>query len=169
MERISLLTSKNICTIQFLFIQKYIQFNDFIVVNNNHFLYFAYNMKNPTKEYPQFNKIRMLREGIGLSQEYVAEKLNITQQAYSKMEKNPQNATLERLQQLSDVLGLKINSIFGDDNMHIQQNFHQQGGNATSVMYNTSLADRERDCLLQQISNLQQHVDVLTKIIDSKL
>jgi transcriptional regulator with XRE-family HTH domain len=53
-------------------------------------------MKDPNKEYPKINKIRMLREGIGLSQEYVAEKLNITQQAYSKMEKNPQNVTLER-------------------------------------------------------------------------
>jgi DNA-binding XRE family transcriptional regulator len=56
-------------------------------------LYLAIAMKESNKEYPQINKIRMLREGIGLSQEYVAEKLNITQQAYSKMEKNPKNAT----------------------------------------------------------------------------
>jgi transcriptional regulator with XRE-family HTH domain len=127
-------------------------------------------MKLPkSTEYPQINKIRMLREGIGLSQEYVAEKLNITQQAYSKMEKNPPNATLDRLQQLSEVLGVKINSIIGDDDMHIQQNFHQQGGNASTVMYITGLADREREALLQQISNLQKQVEVLTKIIDSKL
>ncbi len=126
-------------------------------------------MKDPNKEYPKINKIRMLREGIGLSQEYVAEKLNITQQAYSKMEKNPQNVTLERLQQLSDVLGVKINNIVGDDDMYIQQNFHQQGGNASTVMYITGLADREREALLQQISNLQKQVEVLTKIIDSKL
>lgn len=127
-------------------------------------------MKEPkNKEYPQINKIRMLREGIGLSQEYVAEKLKITQQAYSKMEKNPQNATLERLQQLSEVLGVKINSIVGDDDMYIQQNFHQQGGNASTVMYITGLADREREALLQQISNLQKQVEVLTKIIEQKL
>ena len=126
-------------------------------------------MNESNKEYPQINKIRMLREGIGLSQEYVAEKLNITQQAYSKMEKNPQNATLERLQQLSEVLGVKINSIVGDDDMYIQQNFQQQGGNASTVMYITGLADREREALLHQISNLQKQVEVLTKIIDSKL
>ncbi len=126
-------------------------------------------MKDPNKEYPKINKIRMLREGIGLSQEYVAEKLNITQQAYSKMEKNPQNVTLERLQQLSEVLGVKINNIVGNDDMYVQQNFHQQGGNASTVMYITGLADREREALLQQISNLQKQVEVLTKIIDSKL
>jgi len=126
-------------------------------------------MKSPNKEYPQINKIRLLREGIGLSQEYVAEKLNISQQAYSKMEKNPQNATLERLQQLSEVLGVNINSIVGNDDMYIQQNFHQQGGNASTVMYVTGLADRERESFTQQILSLQRQVDVLTKIIDSKL
>jgi hypothetical protein len=85
------------------------------------------------------------------------------------MEKNPQNATLERLQQLSEVLGVKINSIVGDDDMYIQQNFQEQGGNASTVMYVTGIADREREALLQQISNLQKQVEVLTKIIDTKL
>lgn len=123
----------------------------------------------PKKDYPEINKIRMLREGIGLSQDYVAKKLNITQQAYSKLEKNPNNATLERLRQLSEVLGVKINSIVGDDDMYIQQNFHQQGGNASTVMYVTGLADREREALMQQIENLQKQVEVLTRIIDQKL
>ena len=126
-------------------------------------------MIEPNKEYPQINKIRMLREGIGLSQEYVAQKLNITQQAYSKIEKNPQKATMERLQELSEVLGVNINSIVGNDDMYIQQNFHQQGGNASTVMCVTGLADRERESFTQQISSLQKQVDVLTKIIDSKL
>jgi len=119
--------------------------------------------------YPELNKVRMLREGIGYSQEYVAKKLNITQQAYSKLEKNPNNATLERLRELSKVLGVSVNAIVGDDDMYIQQNFHQQGGNASTVMYVTGLADRERESLLQQIVSLQKQVDVLTRIIDSKL
>jgi transcriptional regulator with XRE-family HTH domain len=126
-------------------------------------------MESKNQEYPQINKIRMLREGIGLTQEYVADKLNITQQAYSKMEKNPKNATLERLQQLSEVLGVKVNSIVGDDDMNVQQNFHQQGGNASTVMYVTGLADRERESFHQQISNLQKQIEVLTKIIETKL
>jgi transcriptional regulator with XRE-family HTH domain len=124
---------------------------------------------SPQKEYPEINKIRMLREGIGYSQDYVAKKMNITQQAYSKIEKNPNNATLERLKQLSEVLGVKINSIVGDDDMYIQQNFHQQGGNAATVMHITGLADRERALLMQQIESLQKQVEVLTKIIDQKL
>ena len=126
-------------------------------------------MTREESEYPDINKIRMLREGIGFSQEYVANKLNITQQAYSKLEKNPDTATLERLRKLSEILGVNVNSIVGDDDMYIQQNFHQQGGNASTVMYITGLADREREALVQQISTLQKQIDLLTKIIESKL
>jgi transcriptional regulator with XRE-family HTH domain len=126
-------------------------------------------MTREESEYPDINKIRMLREGIGFSQEYVANKLNITQQAYSKLEKNPDTATLERLRKLSEILGVNVTSIVGDDDMYIQQNFHQQGGNASTVMYITGLADREREALVQQISSLQKQIDLLTKIIESKL
>lgn len=140
------------------------------VVKNNSLLYFASGtMKHKDKPYPEINKVRMLREGIGYSQEYVANKLEISQQAYSKLEKNPDSATLERLKQLSEVLGVSINSIVGDEDMFIQQNFHQQGGNASTVMYMTGLADRERNVLLQQIQQLENQVALLTKIIESKL
>jgi len=127
------------------------------------------NFSSPNQDYPEINKIRMLREGIGLSQDYVAKKLNITQQAYSKIEKSPDSATLQRLKQLSEILGVKVNSLVGEDDMYIQQNFHQQGGNAATVMYVTGLADRERLSMLQQIESLQKQVEVLTKIIDQKL
>lgn len=126
-------------------------------------------MKPKDKSYPEINKVRMLREGIGYSQEYVANKLDISQQAYSKLEKNPDSATLERLKQLSEVLGVSINSIVGDEDMFIQQNFHQQGGNASTVMYMTGLADRERNVLLQQIQQLENQIALLTKIIETKL
>jgi len=126
-------------------------------------------MSEQSNDYSKINKIRMLREGIGLSQYYVAKKLNITQQAYSKIEKSPNTATLERLIQISEVLGVNINSIVGDDDKYIQQNFHQQGENASTVMYITGLADRERALFMHQIESLQKQVEVLTKIIDQKL
>ena len=127
------------------------------------------NYSSPNQDYPEINKIRMLREGIGLSQDYVAKKLNITQQAYSKIEKSPNTATLDRLKQLSEILGVKVNSLVGEDDMYIQQKFHQQGGNAATVMYVTGLADRERLSMLQQIESLQKQVEVLTRIIEQKL
>ncbi|MFN5889269.1 MAG: helix-turn-helix domain-containing protein [Bacteroidota bacterium] len=126
-------------------------------------------MEKGKKYSATINRIRMLREGVGYSQEYVANKLNITQQAYSRIEKNPNATTLERLQQLSEILGVKVNSIVGEDDMYIQQNYHQQGGNASTVMYVTGLADREREALQQQIISLKKEIEVLTKIIEHKL
>jgi transcriptional regulator with XRE-family HTH domain len=121
------------------------------------------------KDYPEINKIRMLREGIGFSQDYVAKKLNITQQAYSKLEKNPDNVILKRLRELSDVLGVSLDSIVGEDETYIQQNFNQRVGNAATITHVTGLADRERALLMQQIENLQKQIEALTKIIEQKL
>jgi len=126
-------------------------------------------LKNEKTYATPVNRIRMLREGVGFSQEYVANKLKITQQAYSKIEKNPGATTLDRLHQLSEILGVNINSIIGEEDMYIQQNFQQQGGNASTVMYVTGLADRERESFIQQINSLQKQIEVLTKIIDNKL
>jgi transcriptional regulator with XRE-family HTH domain len=41
--------------------------------------------------------IRLIRESKGYSQDFVASKLYITQQAYSRLEKNPENMTLKSL------------------------------------------------------------------------
>ena len=41
--------------------------------------------------------IRLIRESKGYSQEYMASQLNITQQAYSRLEKQPETITLRYL------------------------------------------------------------------------
>ena len=81
------------------------------------------------------NKLKMVRESSNLSQEYVASKLNLSQQAYSRMEKNPDNITVGRLRELSAILGVPFNTLAGEEDMYIQQNYNQQGGNAGTVMY----------------------------------
>ncbi|TSJ39552.1 helix-turn-helix transcriptional regulator [Mucilaginibacter corticis] len=48
--------------------------------------------------------IRLRRENLHYSQEYVASKLKLTQHAYSKIECGVTKITLERLVQISDVL-----------------------------------------------------------------
>ena len=50
-----------------------------------------------------------------------------------------------------------------------KSNILSAGGNASTVMYMTGLADRERTALLQQIQQLENQVALLTKIIESKL
>lgn len=49
-------------------------------------------------------KLRLLREYRNYSQEYIAEKLGITQNAYSRIENNQTRLTAERLEKLAIIL-----------------------------------------------------------------
>ena len=48
------------------------------------------------------------RKSQGMSQKVMAEKLNVSQQAYQALESNPQSATFERLMKVLNTLGVKL-------------------------------------------------------------
>ena len=111
------------------------------------------------------NKLKMVRESSNLSQEYVASKLNLSQQAYSRMEKNPDNITVGRLRELSAILGVPFNTLAGEEDMYIQQNYNQQGGNAGTVMYLQGLADSERAVYEKRIEDLKEQINSLNALL----
>jgi len=53
------------------------------------------------------NKIRTIRKDKGYSHEYMAHMLDISQVAYSKIEKNETKLTVERLFKIAEILELK--------------------------------------------------------------
>ena len=53
-------------------------------------------------------KLRLLREYRNYSQEYIAEKLGITQNAYSRIENNQTRLTAERLEKLAAILKISM-------------------------------------------------------------
>ena len=89
--------------------------------------------------------IRNIRNAKGYSQDFVAKKLGITQQAYATIEKKPENASLTRLRELSKILEVELTTLIGEEDKYILQNFNQQGGNTQMKMYsyNTSTAEKE--------------------------
>jgi transcriptional regulator with XRE-family HTH domain len=76
--------------------------------------------------------IRLLRESKGFSQEYIANKMGVSQQAYSNMEKKPETMTLARIRDLAKVLDVNMMVLLNEESVLIQQNFNQQGGNAAT-------------------------------------
>lgn len=107
----------------------------------------------------------MVRESSNLSQEYVASKLNLSQQAYSRMENNPESITIGRMKELSSVLGVPFNTLAGEEDMYIQQNYNQQGGNASTVMYIQGLADNERAVYEKRIEDLKEQINALNTLL----
>ena len=121
-------------------------------------------MKNET-----LNRIKEIREGQGLSQEAVAYQLNISQQAYSRIEKNPDSASLKRLRDLSSVFGVSLASLVGEEDTYIQQNFQQQGGHASSIVHvHGTMNIVEKEMYEGHVKDLRQQIDTLTEIIKSK-
>jgi DNA-binding XRE family transcriptional regulator len=50
----------------------------------------------------------------------MAKKLNITQQAYSNIEKTPENMSLKKLNDIADLMQVKIVTLLGIDNEYVQ-------------------------------------------------
>jgi transcriptional regulator with XRE-family HTH domain len=59
-------------------------------------------------------KLRVLREFRNYSQEYIAEKLGITQNAYSRIENNQTKITAERLEKLATILNIPPMELLSD-------------------------------------------------------
>ena len=110
--------------------------------------------------------IRLIRESQGYSQDYVAIKLEITQQAYSAIEKNPERATLSRLKEIAAILQVPIVTLLGEDEINLQQNFHQAGGNAATIFKNISSGSEVYE---KWIAELKEEVHFLRKIVSDKI
>ncbi len=115
------------------------------------------------------NRIKEIRESQGLSQESVAYELNISQQAYSRIEKNPDSASVKRIRDLSNVFGVSLTSLIGEEDTYIQQNFQQQGGHASSVVHvHGTMNLIEKEMYEGHLKDLRQQIETLTEIIRSK-
>jgi transcriptional regulator with XRE-family HTH domain len=95
-------------------------------------------------KYERPSTIRMIRESNGFSQEYLASKLEITQQAYSNIEKNTENASVKRLKQISSIFSVPVTSLIGESEHYGQQNFQQQGGQAATIIHVQGMPENER-------------------------
>jgi transcriptional regulator with XRE-family HTH domain len=110
--------------------------------------------------------IRLIRESQGYSQDYIAIKLDITQQAYSVIEKNPERATLSRLKEIAAILQVPLVTLLGEDEINLQQNFHQSGGNAATIFKNISSGSEVYE---KWIAELKEEVHFLRNIVSDKI
>ena len=71
--------------------------------------------------------IRLLREASSFSQKQMAEKLSITQQAYSNIEQ-------ERMREIAQILQVNSITLFGKEDSFILQNINQSAISAENQM-----------------------------------
>lgn len=68
------------------------------------------------------DKIKKLRELKGLSQENVAEELSMSPTGYGRIERNEVDVTLDKLDKLSQILGMKVEDIITFDERMVFNN-----------------------------------------------
>lgn len=115
------------------------------------------------KETKISDTIRLMRESRGMSQKQMADKLGITQQAYSNLEKKPERATLERLREIAQILQVELITLLGEEDTYILQNFNQSGGNAATQMTITP-STNEKEIYEKLIASLKEEITFLREL-----
>ena len=88
--------------------------------------------------------IKTIRKDKGISTEYLADSLSISQGAYSNIENNISKLTVQRLLEISKVLEVGIPDIFGLDMVKYNQSFSNNkinnsiGHQEVDKLYNNS-------------------------------
>jgi len=125
-------------------------------------------------------KIKRIREMLGKTQEEIAQKLSLTPQAYSRMERGETSISLDRLGKLAEAFDMKIEDIFRfDDNKVVITGNNNNNGEAkenalqfhlTINESNKTIEILERSLANQQeeIKHLRKQVEKLTELLNKK-
>ena len=111
-------------------------------------------------------KIRLVRQAKGLTQEEVAEKLDMSVNGYGDIERGETDVNLSRLEQLADLFEMTLVQLFGLDEKNI---FTNNGTQQHSQNNNCTVNSCPADYVQLKIDFEKQTVLVLQKYSEIKL
>lgn len=110
-------------------------------------------------------KLKKIREFKNYTQEYMSEKLNMSQSSYSRLESNEVDIPFTKLQQIADILEIKINELIEFDAKYFFNTVNAQTINGDLNI----TSERERNLYEQQIESLKREVEYLKDLLKSTL
>lgn len=115
-------------------------------------------------------KIRKIRTLKGYSQEYMADKLQIKQPAYSEIESGKTKISINVLQEIAQIFKIETNDILNFDENHVFNNtFNENSKGFFNVkkVINESF-ENERQSYKDQIKSQKEEIEYLRKKLDEK-
>jgi len=106
-------------------------------------------------------KIRMIREIKGISQEAVATYLNISPQAYGKIEREETKLDFERIGEIAKYLQIKVEEILNFDEKNIFNNTFNQNSTGNFNIGESKEGYKIIERLLNTIEGLFEKYDIL--------
>lgn len=114
------------------------------------------------------NKFKKLRELRNFTQSHMAEQLGISQSSYSTIENGEQDITLSRLEEISKLLGMRVEDVITFDEkmvFNIATQNHSQNGYANSFQQTFNHSDKWEE-LYREMSALRERVGYLEGVIE---
>ncbi|MEL1254377.1 helix-turn-helix transcriptional regulator [Flavobacterium sp. DGU38] len=103
------------------------------------------------------NKIKNIRELKNYTQEYMAEKLGVTQAGYSKIEKGKTSLSYEKLVEIGRILDVSVEDIISFDYDRYFNNFNRiNGNNNGSILINTENTSTIKELYEDKIKLLEK-------------
>jgi transcriptional regulator with XRE-family HTH domain len=117
------------------------------------------------------SKIKRIREMLGKTQEEVAEKLNLTAQAYSRMERGETSVSMERLAQIAAAFEMKVEDIYRFDEKKViitgnNNNHGEAKENAFQLHLTINDSDKAIEILEKTIAAQQEEIKHLRKQVE---
>jgi transcriptional regulator with XRE-family HTH domain len=111
-------------------------------------------------------KIKKIRELKNLTQEYVSEKLGVSQSNYSKIESGEIDIPIERLEQISKVFNLRPEDILTFDENMVFNVMYNKTGNGFVI---NQVSENEKKLYEDQIKTLKEENSYLKGVLDKVL
>ena len=127
-------------------------------------------MENSNQAFKSFglgSKIKRLRELKNFTQDFMAEQLQVSQSAYSKLEIGETEITYKRLAQIAEILQLKPEEIANFTESMVFNVMHNQNGQNGLVINQTTLTTSEKELYERQIALLQEELAYLKELLAS--
>ncbi|PXY45829.1 helix-turn-helix transcriptional regulator [Flavobacterium hydrophilum] len=103
------------------------------------------------------NKIKNIRELKNYTQEYMAEKLGVTQAGYSKIEKGKTSLSYEKLVEIGKILDVSVEDIISFDYDRYFNSFNKiSGNNNGSILINTENTSTIKELYEDKIQLLEK-------------
>jgi transcriptional regulator with XRE-family HTH domain len=109
-------------------------------------------------------KIRQIRDLKGLSQEYISDKLGISQRAYSKIERNEIKIDWEKITEISKIFEIDPMELISFDDNLIFNNCTQSGKFVNSQAH-FNIPEKLIEQYESRINSLEKELDFLRQIL----
>jgi transcriptional regulator with XRE-family HTH domain len=110
-------------------------------------------------------KIKRIREMRGITQEEIAEELNLTAQAYGRMERGETSISAERLGKIAEKLGVNTDEImrYDENKFIISGNSNNGEASESNLQFNLNIYERDQtiEVLKDTITNQQEQIKFL--------